>query len=263
MSLTLVQDLDELRKHRKAIGGLFETAFGRHLNGAEWDWLFGENPNGPALVALWHEGAQLVGHTALVPFTFTDGSTRIRTYRSGTVMIDPSCGVPGLMAVLGRALQNRAAEEGAPVFGFPNANSWIGHSRFLRWTMLEGRLVDVLGSEFLAEPESFVADHHPGKFGFDMNSSEQLEWRLSRPTMRYSVRDGLVLSRYQGVEQVLYLGERGVDDIDPGTIYRVYTIGGPGLGTVEGRIYRFGHWIPPGLTGVDFSRPGLLWSDVF
>lgn len=262
MSLTLIQDLDELRKHQDAIAGLFEAAFCRPLDRAEWEWLFGENPNGPALVALWHEGTRLLGHTALVPLTFCDGRARIRTYRSGTVMIDPSCEVPGLMAILGRALQNRAAAEGAPVFGFPNANSWLGHARFLRWTILEGRLVDVQGRTILDDSALHTAGHR-GKFGFDMTSDQQLAWRTSRPATRYSVHEGLVSSHYQGVEQVLHLRESGLRFIDPTATYRVYSLGEPALAELEGKPYRFGHWIPPGRAGVSFIRPELLWSDVF
>ena len=264
MSLTLVQDFDELQKHRDAIAGLFGAAFGRSLDVAEWEWLFGENPNGPALVALWHKDNRLTGHTALVPFTFTDGTARIRAYRSGTTMIDPDCAVPGLMALLGTQLQSRVADEGAVVFGFPNKASWLGFKRFLHWTIVEGSLVDVHGETILADPTSYVTAHRPGEFRFDNESVEQLAWRLSRPKVRYSSRAGLAWSDYQGVQQLLYLSESGLRYINPTNTYRVYMSSDePALGTDGGKRYRFGYWRPKQHAALEFARPELLWSDVF
>ena len=252
----------ELLDRYSEISDLYSTVFGEQMERSEWEWFYLENPVASPIVTLYYEENKLVGHYAVVPLLLTDRVLgQFLVYRSMTTMVSPEGRGKGLFVEMAKENYRFVCERSALVLGFPNSQSSPGFEKYLGWALSEPMIVvDTLGEDLLgSRAMEFLTKDWSCRFCFE----NQIEWRLSRPGVSYTKKDGLITKQFDGVENVLYLDKSGVNNLDLNIKYRVAI---PRKYAdhhfIEKFSYQFGYRLFKKELDISIA-PDLILSDVF
>lgn len=110
---------------RAEVAGLWELVYGNFL-GARHDWLYVNNPAGPAAVCLLRDenSRKIVGSTALLPRNLCSNGTSLRAGIAADLMVDQRHRSLGPSIFLQKGILGCLAETGiGVVYAFPNPKS--------------------------------------------------------------------------------------------------------------------------------------------
>ena len=107
---------------------------------AHWRWQFPSNPFSRPIVYLAETpDGRLVGHYALIPRPFRDGSRRTLAALSIQSMVHPDFQKQGILKALAAAAEKQLDEDGVDIgITFLNDNSLHAYTQHFGWTELAG-----------------------------------------------------------------------------------------------------------------------------
>ena len=208
MNTAIVKDKSELLRYKKDILGLFSESYGQELPDELWDWAYIDNPFGNPYVALAFDDG-LIAHYAVIPYPLVDeAGVKQESFLSMTTMVAKSHRKYGLFTKLASLVYDELKKDGADfVMGFPNRMSAPGFRKRLGWEVLEPDVVVSVAwpyLERLADIENKIAfDRSPQLFA-NLSDGELRDWRLSKPGVNYTWRDGIAYKEYNGEIDVIY-----------------------------------------------------------
>ena len=264
----IVQNKEDLVRHRDEIFRLFKECFLKPIDKSLWYWAYIENPLGDPIVSLCHnDKGELVGHYAVIPYDLENQSGELKAALSMTTMVDSKYRKYGLFVKQAEDVYSVAQQKGYHVvFGFPNKNSAPGFRKRLGWRIdEEDHIVSFSGNEFkrLTEYDEYISDETAYSI-----SQGLLKWRLEKPGAEYlSIDASLILKRY-GSELDIMLALPGYDKyLEDGGVYNVLvdTSIGCGLGK-KNDSYLFGYKVLDQQEGLGKRfrvRKSFILSDVF
>lgn len=186
----------------------------RFVDARYLDWLYDENPDGPAIQAEADEDGVRVAHYALVPQTYRNAAGPAPLLFSLNAVTRRGTQRKGYWSQLGLEVFAAATAQGKKlVIGVPNEKSTPGAVKYLGYRFLGPMPVAVAlptggggGWEHHEVDDAFLTgdrfaelatdlDQHEAANWTNSYSPERLRWRLARPHGRYSlhVDDDLVV----------------------------------------------------------------------
>lgn len=155
----------------------------RHLTPAYLEWMYLQNPDGPAFAWNAYAGEQLVSHCAAVPFRARVHGTTDLGLAIRHLATRPEHQGRGFIKALGERSLEAAARGGCTfAIGISNANSTFPFVHRLGFQMVEPFQVRV-GVGAVPRGETGA------RFQFErVWTREVLTWRLSRPDLPYEAR---------------------------------------------------------------------------
>jgi GNAT superfamily N-acetyltransferase len=185
MSELTVTPLSGTDAELAALAELFRVVWPnqRHLDHTYLDWLYRQNPAGPAIGAnAWHEDA-VVGHYAVIPLTACLRGHRVTGALSLNTAVHPSLQGQGLFTRLAEQSYRDAAERGIDhVIGVANANSTPGFVRRLGFQFVGALDAKISVTTPQLHPAS--ATETPADWA-RVWSEADYAWRLTNPHGRY------------------------------------------------------------------------------
>jgi hypothetical protein len=208
MKILVVKDKYELLDYKKEILKLFRESYGQELSSEIWDWAYINNPFGNPYAALAFDDG-LVAHYAVIPYPLIDKSwTKTKSFLSMTTMVAKSHRKYGLFTKLANLTYDELKKDGADfVMGFPNQMSAPGFRKRLEWEVLEPDVVVSVNRhelEKLISLDCLVEVEESYQLVANLSDSELRGWRLSKPGIKYSWRDGIAYKEYKGQIDVIY-----------------------------------------------------------
>lgn len=171
-----------------AVENLFRLVWptARHLTRDYLQWLYADNPSGHVIGFNAWAGDVLAGHYAVIPIDADVQGRRVRGSLSLNTAVHPEHQGKGLFTLLAGRTYELASDSGIDhVIGVANANSTPGFVKKLQFQLV--RPLDV----FVLWRSARRVEEEPGarpawRRAWDDGS---LGWRLSNPSVRYSVRE--------------------------------------------------------------------------
>lgn len=208
MKMIVIKDKSELIGYKKDILDLFFEVYGQELPGALWDWAYINNPFGNPYAALAFDNG-LVAHYAVTPYPLINKfGAKQKSFLSMTTMVAQNYRKYGLFTKLASLAYDELKEDGADfVMGFPNQMSAPGFRKRLGWTVLEPDVVVSVNRselELLINLDDLVAVEESTQLVASLTDSKLRDWRLSKPGVHYSWRDGTAYKEYKGEVDVMY-----------------------------------------------------------
>ena len=259
---TRILELDEFIEFKEDIGELFKVCFQADLDPMLWDWAYQKNPTGNPIIVVALDNNDLVGHYAMIPMPFILGKAQNIGYLSMTTMVHPNYRKYGLFLELATHAYSRALP-GTFVYGFPNSNSAPGFKKRLNWDIFEEYQIATISSETLVKYLNSRSEHNPGPL--NIFNREFLDWRLSKPGMKYQTSEGLVYKEFGSEFDLLATDESAISTLkdskrklnlltkDRSLIKAASTI----------KPYLFGYRNFGSSVNLEELNPNLLMSDVF
>lgn len=208
MKTLVIKDKSELLGYKKDILDLFFEAYGQGLSSDIWDWAYINNPFGSPYVALAFDDG-LVAHYAVIPYPLMNRSgAKQKSFLSMTTMVAKSHRKFGLFTRLASLAYGELKKDGADfVMGFPNQMSAPGFRKRLEWEVLEPDFVVSVNRQKLDELlnlDGLVEIEESSQLVVNLSDCELRDWRLSKPGVTYSWRDGIAYKEYEGEIDVIY-----------------------------------------------------------
>lgn len=122
-------------RDRDSVLSLFEAAFGKPRDPAQWKWEFLGGPR-PALIVVAESDGKIVGHYAILPRKIKVGGKTLESGLVVDVMTHPDFGKRGIFVNSGLEAFRQAKEAGLQILmGFPNEAAIRGHLK-VGWSEL-------------------------------------------------------------------------------------------------------------------------------
>ena len=215
----IITTKEELLAHKEAILTLFQSVFEKPLNEQLWTWLYIDNVVGEPIVSLCYHGDLLVGHFAVIPSSLVCGERSLVPIQSLTTMIHSDFRGDLLFLKLPQMVFKEAQRQQFQfLIGFPNQELVGPVKAIYKWTIYRKYAALMSGFEIKKHYES---EDFGDRVQLNMNDLSFRTWRLGRPGVAYNDHGDYITKIYDGVEELLYFNENGLDNLDDDVDYKV------------------------------------------
>ncbi len=158
---------------RRELRALMEAVWGTWWSDEELDWWFDSNPSGPSLISLGEQDGRIVGMAGMSPYRMLLAGREVRVAVALHLATHPDYRRRGVLTMLERENEKRAAERSPVALVFPNAASrqvLVG----LGWRALPGPRVFARPTRRRALPDGVEPVE-------DFGAGADALWRLVAP----------------------------------------------------------------------------------
>jgi len=206
----LINNKNELKSYWSEIKRLFASIFNKELNYQLWEWAYINNPFDDPLVVLAYYEKELVGHYALIPQLYVQGSTSkyYKAYLSMTSMVERRVVKYNIFQKMAELANLRAIQNSYSfTVGFPNKNAVNGLAKRIGWT------IDVIDSVYLLSKQDILMYLSANKDFFNKDKISininhvYKKWRLSKPEQLYEGDYSIYKLFKDNIMDIVFLNE--------------------------------------------------------
>lgn len=220
----IVTKKEALSEYCNDICALFEACFSVPMRVELWKWAYLDNIFGNPIVSMTFAHGKLVGHYAVIPINLVNKQNEhLKSALSMTTMVAKSHREHYLFTALAEQTYAEMQKQNYDiVYGFPNKMSAPGFRKRLGWELGETDYVAFVTKEQLLmsmDLKTFLASNK--KYGFDIQNSERVTWRTSKPDCDYRIETNNIVKKYEDNLDLMYLDEECIMAMDANKKYNI------------------------------------------
>lgn len=192
---------------------LFSTCFPeKKLEYNLWEWAYILNPYGGPCVSVAYDEKRIVGHYGTIPIDLVNmRGDKLSAHLSMTTMVDKKYTKHGLFKKLAELNYSNLESRGTNlVYGYPNKNSKPGFKKRLGWSVSEMKLSYFNSRHDFLETKQYKSfyENEPSSYTIDLLSPTTLDWRMSKPGVKYVYIDGAYYKPFANSYDLVYIQDR-------------------------------------------------------